>query len=377
MRIGIDARILGVPGNGVRTYTEDLVNTLLKTDNDNEYILYVTPEVNTTSFIEAKNAPIIRMVPSYTYKKLWKIIPVPKIVQEEIDVYHSPAYFLFSKYPWMAKTKFVTSFHGIVFEFYREPLELKGRFFWKMAARTSAWNADRILTVSNKLKQEILEKYKVPSFKVRVTYSGVSHHFAPLSKKDIGTEIYSKYGLQEDDDFIFSIGGYAAVKNITTLIKAFELVKKTYGFKGKLVLRRVKPSFELLKKCNLKVGQDVVFLTDWMPREDLVALYNLSLFTVFPSLYEGIGAPVIESLACGKPAIVVASTAMSEVLGDAGLTVQEATDPSEWAKAIHVLLSDPSLRKTYGQKGIERASMFRWEKVADRTLEVYREVMKI
>lgn len=82
-------------------------------------------------------------------------------------------------------------------------------------------------------------------------------------------------------------------------------------------------------------------------------------------------------MACGKPVIVVASTSMSEVLGDAGLTVRGAKDPSEWAKAIHILLSDPNLRKKYGQKGIERSSMFRWEKVAIRTLEVYREVMKL
>jgi glycosyltransferase involved in cell wall biosynthesis len=375
MRIGIDARVLEDAG-GVSTYTQDLINTLLNIDDNNEYILYVTPQINAMQFDNLKNTPEVRQIPAYTYKALWKIMPIRRIIQDKLDVYHSPSYFLFSKYPWMAKTKFVTSFHGIVFEFYKEPRELKARLFWQATARTSAWIADRIIAVSNKLRQEILQKYKVPSFKVRVTYSGVSHHFKPLSKKDIGDEVYNKYGLQEGDDFIFSIGGESPVKNVITLIKAFALVKKTYGFEGKLVLRRVRPNFELLEKHNLRVGKDIVFLTEWIPREDLVALYNLSLFTVFPSLYEGIGAPVIESMACGKPVIVVDSTAMSEVLGDAGIAVRRAIDPSEWAKAMHILLSDPNLRKKYGQKGIERSGMFRWQKVAQRTLEVYKEVME-
>jgi glycosyltransferase involved in cell wall biosynthesis len=350
-----------------------LIDTLLEIDNDNEYVLYVTPTVKTASFMKARNTPTLRVLPQYTYKALWKMIPISKIIQDKIDVFHSPSYFL-GWYPWMPKTKFVTSFHGIVFEFYEEPQGLNARFFWKASARASAWAANRIIAVSNKLKQEISQTYRVSPSKVKVTYSGVSHHFKPILRSEIEEGVYNRYGLQENDDFIFSIGGKSPIKNIIILIKAFAIVKKTYGFKGKLILRRVEPICKLSEKFGLRQGEDVLFLTKWMQREDLVALYNLSLFTVFPSLYEGIGAPVIESMACGKPVIVVASTAMSEVLNDAGLTVQKATDPNEWANAIHILLSDPTLRKRCGQKGVELSSMFFWEKVASRTLSVYREV---
>jgi glycosyltransferase involved in cell wall biosynthesis len=370
IRIGIDARILGTPGSGVRTHTEDLINTLLKIDKDNEYILYITPNVDTLPLKKSENTPTIKILPSFTFKAIGKLTPIKNVLQDNLDVFHSPSYFL-AKYP-LSKTKFLTSFHGIVFEFYNEPSSFIGRAFWKSLARSSISAADQVIAVSERLKEEILWKYSIPETKVNVTYSGVSKDFRPLPPSFCTKEFYQRFGLSENNDFIFSLGGNSPIKNIVTLIKAFSILKQTYGFKGKLIIRRVSPMPDILQHLNLKINEDVLFLPQWMSREDVIALYGLSLFTVFPSLYEGIGAPVIEAMACGKSVIVTDSTAMSEVLCGAGLAVKNPGDPKEWASAMATLYSDVSLRKKYEQIGIVRSDAFSWENVAKRTIIAYR-----
>jgi glycosyltransferase involved in cell wall biosynthesis len=117
---------------------------------------------------------------------------------------------------------------------------------------------------------------------------------------------------------------------------------------------------------------DVIF-TDYVPAEDLPALYAGAACFVFPSLYEGFGLPVLEAMAAGAPVIASRAGAIPEVAGDAALLV-DPVRVEEIAEAIEAVLADRALRDRLVAAGRARARTFSWETVARQTLAVYESV---
>jgi glycosyltransferase involved in cell wall biosynthesis len=93
----------------------------------------------------------------------------------------------------------------------------------------------------------------------------------------------------------------------------------------------------------------------------------------FPSTYEGFGLPLLEAMACGCPVVANRLTAIPEVVGEAGLLVDEAT-PEAFADGILRILGNPVLAQSLREMGIARARQFTWEQCAEHTAHVYREV---
>jgi glycosyltransferase involved in cell wall biosynthesis len=102
----------------------------------------------------------------------------------------------------------------------------------------------------------------------------------------------------------------------------------------------------------------------------LPALYNSIDILLFPSLYEGFGWPPLEAMACGTPVVASNAASLPEAIGDAGLMCSPH-DPDGLAQAMYALLTDDDLRLAVIERGLVRASLFEWEKVARQTLAVY------
>ena len=112
---------------------------------------------------------------------------------------------------------------------------------------------------------------------------------------------------------------------------------------------------------------------DFVPEEDLAALYSACAAFVFPSLYEGFGLPPLEAMACGAPVICSNAASLPEVVGDAGILVNPR-EVGEIVAAIVRVLSDAVLRDELRAKGVARASQFTWERTARETLRVYQDI---
>jgi len=106
---------------------------------------------------------------------------------------------------------------------------------------------------------------------------------------------------------------------------------------------------------------------------DLPALYSGATLFVFPSLYEGFGLPVLEAMACGTPVVCSNTSSLPEIVGEAALTF-DPLDVTEMAAKIEEVLHNEALREEMREKGLRQAAKFSWERTAQETLEVYREV---
>src|SRR5262249_9132921 len=120
---------------------------------------------------------------------------------------------------------------------------------------------------------------------------------------------------------------------------------------------------------ELGLGKQVIF-TGGIPEEEKATLLSAATVFAFPSVYEGFGLPVLEAMACGTPVLTANSSSLPEVAGDAALLV-DPLSVEAIAGGLADLLDSPERRAELSQRGLERAHQFRWDRVAERTVEVY------
>jgi glycosyltransferase involved in cell wall biosynthesis len=111
----------------------------------------------------------------------------------------------------------------------------------------------------------------------------------------------------------------------------------------------------------------------YVPEERLPDLYAHALATVYPSLYEGFGLPVVESMACGTPVLTSRSSSLAES-GEGAALLADPVDEKALAEALHALATDASLRGRLRALGLERARAFTWERTGRETAAAYQEV---
>jgi len=238
-------------------------------------------------------------------------------------------------------------------------------------------NADKIISISEHTKNDLIKYIKVPSNKIETVYLGVDKQYKRLSTGEVDN-IKKKYQLGEK--FILYLGSEQPRKNFTLLLKSFHKLKTRHGLEGIKLVKVGRPqlpesqrntTFDLIDQ--LKIRKNVIFI-DYVPEEDLPALYNASDLFVFPSLYEGFGLPVLEAMACGVPVITSNSSSLPEVVGDAGIMV-DPYDVDGLAGEMYKVWTDEDLKEDLRKRGTDRAKMFSWERTADKTFNIYKEVL--
>jgi glycosyltransferase involved in cell wall biosynthesis len=234
----------------------------------------------------------------------------------------------------------------------------------------SKFRADKIITVSQNTKDDLVEMFNYNPNKIKVIYNGVDSSYKLIDNKKLISEINNKYNTGEN--FLLYVGNIKPHKNIPVLLKALSNIDK----QNKLVIvgkrdKAYDEIFDIIDQNNLK---DRIIFTGFVPDEDLILLYNAAALFVYPSLYEGFGLPPLEAMACGTPVITSNVSSLPEVVGDAAITV-DPHNIKELSKKINKILSNKDLQNKMIQRGIERAKQFTWDKTARETIKVYEDVL--
>ena len=230
-------------------------------------------------------------------------------------------------------------------------------------ART-AW----VIAVSEKTNQE-LARYYGRTTRTSVIYHGVdTDRFDPQNRHRHRAEVLRESGLA-DTDFVFLFVGDMR-KGAMTAIKALQ---QSPGAKLMLVSRTPLSDYEQYAR-KLGVSDRVAFRP---PTDSIERYYAASDAFVFPTPYDAFGMVISEAMASGLPVITSREAGAAELIEDRrdGLLVGSASDAGEVAGHMKRLMADPGLRQSLGSAARQKMGPHSWDTVAERTMEVYRQVL--
>jgi glycosyltransferase involved in cell wall biosynthesis len=369
MRIAIDARKLR--DFGIGTYIRNILIELSRLDRETEYVVLCRPDDVTSGDVLGQNFRMVpETAPAYSIAEQFRI-PMA-LARERVRLVHEPHYVL----PPLLRCRSVVTIHDCIHLMFPQYLPSKLAYVYaKGSMWTATRKANRILTVSEASKRDILRFFNVAPEKVVVIHNAIDERF--LSPVDPERMDLARQRYQLDHPFVLYVGNIKPHKNIERLIEAFGRARGQCPENLKLIIIGDDISkYPALRQSvhKHKLDKHVRFL-GFQPMETLAAFYRLARAFVFPSLYEGFGLPPLEAMACGAPVVTSNVSSLPEVAGGAALLV-DPYDADSIADGITVAVNDETVRADLIRKGKERARSFSWTQSVRRIHEIYMEVAK-
>jgi len=367
VRIAIDTRKLH--DFGIGTYIRNLVRGLARIDHETEYVLL--SQSQDVALAESLGPNFRAVADTSRPYSVREQLSIPwALRRERVDLFHAPHYVL----PPLSRGKSVVTIHDCIHLMF--PEYLPNRFALGYA-RASLWAAarvsNRILTVSDASKRDILRFFDVAPEKISVIYNGIDERFRVEPPEEEMSRVTQRYQLA--GDFVLYAGNVKPHKNLERLIDAFQLLRQD-GFDDlKLIVigDEISKYAELRRAVHRYNLHKYVRFLGYMPDATLAVLYRLAAVFVFPSLYEGFGLPPLEAMASGAPVVTSNVSSLPEVAGDAAVLV-DPRDPRAIADGIRRVLTEPGLRDALRARGLARAAEFSWERSVERIRQIYAEV---
>ena len=369
MRIAIEALGIDRPGGG-RTATLNLLKPLLRLDQQDEFSIYLSSHEPSLDGLSQQAQQYIVPIANRFISRLYLQAALPlKFRQQKIDVVH----FVKNQVILGTGAKSIVTVYDFTTLRYPEAYPVVDLWYWRHILPRQYRRMNAIIAISESTAQDLQDYYHLPHDLVSVIHCGYDPAFHVPTDQQIELA-REHYGLQGKEYFIH-VGNLSLKKNLAVLLSAFLDFRQRTGFSGHLVLvgadyskGRDERFFQILAQPGVR---SVVLLTGYVPLDDLIGLYGGALAFVFPSLHEGFGLVALEAMACGVPVIAHAAGAVREVVGDAGLVVESATDVTAWSHALEGIAADPSKRHQLQLAGLNRAQQLTAERAARQTLHLY------
>ena len=326
----VDADVLGRKRTGDETYVRELLRALPEVAGD----LRIGALTREASLVPSGIEPVVLRART---QELRMAIGVPRLLGR---LRPRLAHFVHSL-PLRCPVPAVLTVQDLSWE--RDP----SVFGWwdlatfKLFVRNSVKRARHVLAISERTKRDLVELYGTQPDKITVTPLAPDPAFRPA---------------QEHDSFLLFVSAIEPRKQPLDAIDAANAVGR------RLVVVGPKKDAELVSELERR-GADV---RGYVPKDELVRLYQSAACLVFPSRYEGFGLPVVEAMACGTPVVAAPEPALEEVAGGAAVFADDL------AEGVRRALAD---RERLSAAGLERAKAFSWRETARITADVYRRIL--
>jgi glycosyltransferase involved in cell wall biosynthesis len=351
--------------SGLETYARELTTALLERRPG----LRVTAFVNREAAADGAWGELVPTVTVPVYgrrRSAWvrgEQLLLPRQAQRAgVDVVHSLA----STAPGWGSFRRVVTIHDVIYRIHPDAHGWRS-FALRALIPLAARRADRIIAPSHTTQRDLVRLLHVPSEKVDVVPNGIGMPTAATWPPE--EEIRRRYGLGAGP-LLLTVSLKRPNKNLERLLDALALVPAER--RPVLVLGGHATPYQARLEAHaarLGISSHTRFL-DWVPGEDLEALYRAATAFVFPSLYEGFGLPVLEAMTRGVPVACSNRGALSEVADDAALLF-DPDEPRAIAGAIERLLGDASERERLRDAGRANATRFSWSETAAKTISTY------
>jgi glycosyltransferase involved in cell wall biosynthesis len=235
-----------------------------------------------------------------------------------------------------------------------------------------------LLAISESSRLEAIEHLSWSPEKIINTSEGADAHFKQISLSDERKlQLRTQYGIARKM-VMYAPGGFDPRKNFDGLMQAYALLPPQIRAEYQLVLasRLSKSPHDdsraKMTACRIQAGlaEDELVLTDFLPDDDLVALYNMADLFVFPSKHEGFGLPPLEAMACGAPTLGANASSLPEVIGWSE-ALFDPHSPADMAEKMTQALVDDAFRAKLKAHGIEQVKKFSWDASALKAIAAF------
>lgn len=356
MLIGIDASKVAKPfKTGTETYSVEIIKALAKIDCQNDYLLYTPKPLDNKLPNLGKNFKV-KILP---FGKFWTQIRLSlEMLSHKPDLLFIPAHTL----PLIFPQKTVVTLHDLGFKHFPELYSTTDIYYHNWAMDHAAKHAYRILTDSEFTKKDLMLHYTLDPAKISVVPLGFDEK-----------TFRSATSQTQRSPYIFYIGRLEEKKNIVGMIKAYEILRKEREICHQFILAgRLGFGYEKIKETIAQlppeIRRDVIELgyVDQKTYTDYLKNASILFFCTF---FEGFGLPLLEAMASGVPVVASNRTSIPEITGKAAVLV-DPTKPFEMAAALSRVIHNRGLQKALISKGLTRASLYSWEKTAQKTLAI-------
>ncbi len=269
----------------------------------------------------------------------------------------------------------------------------KAYFASSWMEKTAYENAEGVIAVSESMGQDVHRLYGVPMERIEVIHNGIDDAFY-RPKENAG--VLSSYGIDRGKPYLLMVARLTRQKGIVPFLEAVKYLRP--GLQVVMCasvpdtpeyMEEVSATFDEVKSRS---PNDLIWVKETVPKEDLVALYSGAELFVCPSVYEPFGITNLEAMACGRPVVASSVGGIKEVVteGETGRLVSfepmdsenpAPKDPERFAKdladTVNELLSSPDALRTMGLKARRRVKEhFSWKSIAMKTLDFYRRLIR-
>lgn len=372
MKILLDPQIFNQQKYGgiSRYYTE--IFSVLSRNNDIIFPVYSVQNIyfnksNLVTFRQKAYSFYIRILSKFRIRRIEKtternsVFFKNKVLRQQFDLF-VPTYYDTYFIDFIGSKPFVLTVYDMIHELFPE-------FF--LNDKTVVANkkylmekATRIIAVSENTKKDIINIYPhIDSSKIDVVYHGCSIKVNKMESESLPEKYILFVGTRSNyKNFIF------LVHSITALLKNDNDLHLICAGGG---------NFNFIEKELIsKLGLERQIIQKYLNEDELGCFYNRAICYVFPSMYEGFGIPVLESMTCGCPVVLGKHSSFFEVAGDAGVYF-DINSSQDLKDKIQSIIQNESLRNEFSLKGLEQVKKFSWEKAASECLSVYKKACTI
>lgn len=358
MELAVNASILNERPTGLGIYTLNVIQNIRK-HRENKYKVY-TPapqlipcdgdciEVESISrYLQFRNSKLTGIT-----RLLWTELILPFKVKRADILYSTTHHGII----WGNSSQVITIHDLLPLKF---PKQHRLQFFYfKYILPFLIKKASAIITVSNNTASDLTTYFNVHDDKVHVAYNGIDHNtYEPINSHQV-QRVKAQHNILRD--YFLIVGASYPHKNVSRVINAFKRINGLLPQTELVIVGGRREYVNELIRETQEIGVDRVRFLDYVPSDQLPALYSGAIALVYPSLYEGFGLPPLEAMACGCPAMVSRSSSLPEVCSSAALYF-DPLNVDSIADSMVKVYNDLDLRAVLTERGLVHSRRFSWD----------------